>query len=164
MAKVSVRAANEHDLPSLLTINEQVQALHFAARPDQFKPVDTVGIERWLLEILDAPAVTAWVAELEGAVVGSAIVTRHERAEGPFVWAQTWWSIDQLGVLPAYRRRGVAKPLVARIEAEASAQCIARIELNSWAFNTDAHAAFGKLGFAPKHIRFELGASKDHHG
>jgi hypothetical protein len=30
------------------------------------------------------------------------------------------------------------------------------IEMSSWSFNVEAHAAFRRLGFTPKVIRFEL--------
>jgi len=156
MTEALVRVASLLDKAALLTINVELQALHFAARPDQFKPVDPPRIERWLQEVLADPAATLWVAQLDGAVVGSALVTRLERADGPFRPTRAWWYIDQVGVLAAHRRRGVARALVTHVLDAARAHGITQIELNSWAFNRDAHAAFGSLGFVPKFTRFEL--------
>ncbi len=151
-----VRDASRLDLAALLAINHSVQALHFTARPDQFKPVDPGSMELWLLQTLENPAARVWVAELDGTVIGSAIATRQERAEGTFVPAQRWWYVDQIGVLPTHHRKGACRALVEHIVAEAKGRGITQIELNSWAFNRDAHAVFRKLGFVPKHVRFEL--------
>jgi hypothetical protein len=43
--------------------------------------------------------------------------------------------------------------LVARVLGEARSQGL-EVELTSWAFNTDAHAAFRALGFSPMIVRF----------
>ena len=151
-----VRDASEHDLPALVAINEQVQVQHFAERPDQFKPVDSAATERWLRQALENAAVFVSVAELDGRVIGSLVASRQERAEGLFVHAQVWWYVDQIGVLASYRRRGACRALLERLIGQARDAGVPRIELNSWAFNADAQAAFRKLGFLPKHVRFEL--------
>ena len=57
---------------------------------------------------------------------------------------------------PRWRRQGAARALIDSVLAEARRRGIRDVELSSWAFNTAAHAAFGRLGFTPKLIRFEL--------
>jgi RimJ/RimL family protein N-acetyltransferase len=46
--------------------------------------------------------------------------------------------------------------LHAVVETAAAAAGIVEIELNSWAFNHDAHAAFRRCGVTAKATRFEL--------
>jgi ribosomal protein S18 acetylase RimI-like enzyme len=156
MANVLIRVGSTLDLGVLARLYSEVQALHFASRPDQFKPVDVDHIQRWLAELLQDRSVNVWVAELDGTVVGYATVLRRERAETPFCPARTSWELDAIGVRVEYRRMGVGRALVQKVLSEAKAQGIAEIELNSWGFNAPAHAAFRSLGFTPKAVRFEL--------
>jgi GNAT superfamily N-acetyltransferase len=155
MTAMLVRAAKTHDLAALTKLNGDVQALHFASRPDQFKPVDLRQIEGWVDDLLRSPSTKVWVAELDGAVIGYAVAVQRERAETPFLHERVWWDLDAIGVRAENRRTGVARALVERVVSEARAQGIAEIELNSWAFNAAAQAAFGHLGFTPKAARFE---------
>jgi len=156
MAKVLIRTGSVLDLSALTSLNAEVQAIHFASRPDQFKAADLVQIERWVADLLAAPSTRAWVAELEGTVVGYAIVIRRERAENPFCPARVWWDVDAMGVRAEHRGSGIGRALLQAVASEARAQGISEVELNCWAFNTPAQAAFRSLGFTPKAIRFEL--------
>jgi ribosomal protein S18 acetylase RimI-like enzyme len=58
---------------------------------------------------------------------------------------------------------GIGRQLVDQVLRLARTENIADVELTSWCFNTEAQAAFRKLGFAPKVIRFarKLGAEDD---
>jgi GNAT superfamily N-acetyltransferase len=157
MTGPEVRVATRVDLAALVHINQEVQSLHHAQRPDHFKPVELRELETWLVSMLESPSSTVWVALVDGAAVGSAVVTRQERAETPLLRAKTWWYVDQIGVLAANRRQGVCRALVDRVIADAQRDRIETIELSSWAFNREAHDAFRALGFAPKVVRFERG-------
>lgn len=55
---------------------------------------------------------------------------------------------------PAHRRQGVCRALLDRAVTEAKLEGLAEVELSSWAFNTDALAAFRALGFQPRFVRF----------
>src|SRR5262249_50747572 len=56
---------------------------------------------------------------------------------------------------PAWRRRGVGLTLMRAALDEARARAMPSVELSSWAFNTDAHAMFRRLGFGPRVVTFE---------
>jgi len=155
-ANVLVRVARALELDVLAELNEELQRLHFENRPDQFNGVDSEELKRWLADTLQTPAATVWVAEMRGVLVGYAIVFRRERTATPFCPARVWWELDAIGVRTEHRRTGIGRGLVGRIVAEAESAGIADIELNSWAFNTSAQAAFQRLGFKPKSTRFEL--------
>jgi len=62
--------------------------------------------------------------------------------------------VDELAVSPAHRRQGLARALFERVLAEARAEGLRDVELTSWSFNVEAHAAFEALGFRPKVVRF----------
>jgi ribosomal protein S18 acetylase RimI-like enzyme len=153
---VKIRRATGDDLNAFLELHAHVHDLHLQHRPDQFKQTETAAIEARFRESLAAPNTTIWVAELAGQFAGYAFEIEHQRAASPYCPARRWCDIDQIGVSPAHRRRGVATALLQAVVDSAHAAGIEQIELNSWAFNQDAHRAFEAFGFTPKSIRFEL--------
>jgi ribosomal protein S18 acetylase RimI-like enzyme len=154
--RISVRRGGPHDLAAIAALCAEVQALHFANRPDQFRAPDPSAIEASLIERFDDDTATFWLAETAGNVAGYVLVVRRERADGPWCSARVWWELDQVSVGAAYRGRGVCRALVERILREARAHGVADLELCSWSFNEAAQAAFRSLGFVPKVVRFEL--------
>jgi ribosomal protein S18 acetylase RimI-like enzyme len=154
--RVSVRRASRGDLAAIVDLCAEVQALHFANRPQEFKAADLASLEALLAERFEDDAATFWVAETGALVVGYVLVVQRERADGPWFRPRTWWELDQVSVAAAYRGSGVCRALVERILQEAKAQNIADLELCSWSFNDVAQAAFRSLGFVPKVVRFEL--------
>lgn len=159
--KPVIRTVDSGDVAALAALNAEVQELHFASRPDEFKPALVSEIARWFVQLLQNPSARLWGAEVEGALVGYAVALLREKPENPFCPAKKWWEIDQMGVRAAYRRAGIGRALVEQVVAEARAGGIRGVELNSWAFNQDAHRAFTRLGFVPKAVRFELRASAE---
>ena len=63
---------------------------------------------------------------------------------------------EELVVTAAQRRSGIGRALLQTVADAATAAGVSEVELNSWAFNHVAHAAFQSFGFVPKVIRFEL--------
>jgi GNAT superfamily N-acetyltransferase len=157
--KASIRSVNSGDVAALAVLNAEVQELHFASRPDEFKPVHVDEIAQWFVQLLQNPAARLWGAEVDGALVGYVVVLVREKPENPFCSARKWWDIDQMGVGAGSRRAGIGRALVEQVVSEARARGIANVELNSWAFNQEAHRAFARMGFVAKAVRFELRAS-----
>jgi ribosomal protein S18 acetylase RimI-like enzyme len=151
-----VRRAVPGDVDALVTLHQEVQDLHVAARPDQFKVVDRAAVEGRIRELLAATETKVWVAELANDVVGYAAAILVRRPEHVLVHARKFCEIDQICVAQARRRNGVARALVQTIIDDARESGTQDIELSSWAFNQDAQRAFAALGFAPKSTRFEL--------
>ena len=153
---VQVRRAELADLSALVTLHDEVHALHLAARPDQFKVADRAAFGGRLRELLGSSDAKVWVATLDGGVVGYVVSVFIRRQGHQIVPSRAWCDIDQIGVATAQRRKGIATLLIQTAVDDARAAGIQEIELNSWAFNTEAHAVFQRLGFSPKTIRFEL--------
>ena len=156
MNKLDIRAAGIDDRDVLAGLNMEVQRLHFANRPDVFKPACLDGIAGWLAQLLMNPAASLWMAEDDGVAVGYAVVMVRNTPENPFCVARTWWELDQIGVSAGHRRVGVCRALVRKVLSEARKQKVGEVELNSWAFNQDALEAFRRLGFVAKTTRYEL--------
>jgi len=152
---VTVRRAVGGDAHALAALNRFVHETHLARRPDYFKPVRADEAAAWFRERLDERTTAAWIAEAEGRSVGYVLTFFHERGENAFRRPRRWCEIDQIAVDPVWRRRGVGRALMAAALAEAGSRGMQNIELFSWAFNTDAHAMFQRLGFEPRMLRFE---------
>jgi len=151
---ISVRSANRSDAELLANLNRFVQELHFTHMPQRFKPVENGATAEWFKSMMENPAVRAWIAEAEGTAAGYVLTVTYDRPETAFCFRRVCCEIDQISVSPEFRKKGVAKALVERVLAEARSSGIPDIELNSWSFNTEAHDAFGALGFVPQIVRF----------
>ena len=63
--------------------------------------------------------------------------------------------LDDIYVLPEFRRRGVATRLFAAVETWAKAQGAIRLELHTWDFNKSAIAMYQAMGMTPQRHVFE---------
>ena len=61
--------------------------------------------------------------------------------------------IDQIGVMPEFQGKGVGKALIARAEKLAKQEGLDMVALDSWGFNTEAHAFFHAQGYAEYNLR-----------
>jgi diamine N-acetyltransferase len=153
---LEIRRAEAGDVEALVALHQELHALHLAERPDQFKPTNDEEIAGVYRTRLDAANTRVWVAVRDGRAVGHVVAIHHRRAEHAMCPARQWWDVDELYVTAAARRSGIARALLQTVVDAATAAGIREIELNSWAFNHTAHAAFESFGFTPKVIRFEL--------
>ena len=160
---MTVRRAVGADAHVLTALNLFVHEMHLARRPDYFKPVRADDVAAWFRERLEERTTAAWIAETEGRPVGYVLTFFHERGEDAFRRPRRWCEIDQIAVDPGWRRRGVGRALMAAALAEADSRGV-DAELFSWAFNTDAHAMFRRLGFEPRMLRFERRAPQRRRG
>jgi GNAT superfamily N-acetyltransferase len=153
---IEIRQAVPADVPRLVELHREVHAVHLAARPDQFKATRDDEIAERYRNRLSSPSNRVWLAELQGRAVGHVVAVQLERAEHAMCPARRWWEVEEIGVTTSERRSGIARALLQTVVDAAHAAGVTEIELNSWAFNVDAHAAFRSFGFVPKVIRFEL--------
>lgn len=151
---ITVRQGEEGDAEILADLNSFVQELHVTHVPHRFKPSETVAVADWYRKMLQNPDCRAWIAEAEGLPAGYALTFTYDRPENPFCFRRVYCEIDQIGVSPKFRRKGVARALIECILSETHSVGIRDLELNSWSFNTEAHDTFRALGFHPQIVRF----------
>lgn len=132
-----------------------VHELHLTRRPDVFRPIALPDLAEWFATRLTAATVRVWLAEQGGVAVGYVLAIHETREQNLFVHEQRWCELDQISVLPEWRRRGVARALVRAVVEDARAEGLA-VEVCSWGFNEPAHALFSGFGFVPKVVRREL--------
>ena len=63
--------------------------------------------------------------------------------------------LDDIFVLPAYRRKGIAARLFAEVETWAKEQGAVRLDLYTWDFNKGAIAMYKAMGMTPQQYVFE---------
>ena len=154
--QLTIRSAGPDDADVLAVLNEDVQLLHAAHKPELFRQPQRATVAEWFRAGLTNGAQTVWIAEADGAAVGYAAVVVRARPESPFTAATTVYEIDQLGVDPRFRRRGIAASLVRHVLETARAAGMREVTLRSWAFNKAAQEAFRRLGFTPEVIQMTI--------
>lgn len=147
-----IRRATTNDLETLVRLNTQVQAIHVAARPDYFRVPETPAVSKWLAGMLDDPSIVVWLATRDGDALGYVLVMTKDRPANPFCHARVTAEIDQIAVEEGERGAGVGRALIEHAIASAE---VDNVELNVWAFNDAARAAFERCGFAPRTLTLE---------
>jgi ribosomal protein S18 acetylase RimI-like enzyme len=157
---VSVRRARRGDYQAVATLNGEVQRFHADHYPSLFKApaAETLTIETYQ-EWLAAPGDLLLVAALGESVVGyvwAAIVDREETA---YRVALRVLYVHQICVTAKVRGQGHGSRLMAAIREHAASLAIRRIELNTWAANSEARGFFEAEGFREFSVRMaaELG-------
>ena len=141
-----VRFAREEDLPQLNVLRKQVNDVHVAGKPDVFKPGFPDELRDYLYVVWQDPQKKIVVAELNGQVVGFAVLNHIVRPENPFMFERNFLDIDEFGVDESCRRQGVASAMLSFIRDYARKEGFRRLELNMWEFNQGALAFYESAG------------------
>ena len=152
---VKSRLAIPPDAFTLSSLSLDVQRLHAEHHPGIFKmPASEDFALPYFEAMLADPAVRIFIAEDEGKAVGCIVCKLMERPDNPFTYAARTLLVDQISVRPEARGKGVGRELMNRAEMLGRALNAARIDLNSWDFNLDAHAFFERMGYEKFNFRF----------
>lgn len=155
-ALIKIRKATISDVPDLVALNRDVQAAHANAFPERFRrdaPDDVVaGAFR---AMMDAAGFYWLLAETDQPVAFLSAEFR-DREESWCLIAQRACYLAAIVVAPEFRRHGIGRMLVTELAREAVRRGVSGIELDVWAFNGDARAAFAKLGFRSLAERMRL--------
>jgi GNAT superfamily N-acetyltransferase len=112
---------------------------------DPSRPTDLVrsAVHAWVRESLDAAGSDGhggWVAVVEGSIVGFVSVVEDEHWCGqPDAW------VGELMVAERFERQGIARCLIARVEAWARERGLTHVRLSTGAANLGARAFYGRL-------------------
>jgi ribosomal protein S18 acetylase RimI-like enzyme len=158
-SEIRIRPAALGDEAVLVPLSTAVHEVHVSRRPDVFKPVDVPGLERWFRDTLASGDARIWIAQIGDIPIGYVLAIKQHRGENVFCYERRWYEIDQVGVHPQYRRRGIGRRLLDHIVEFAQADGVPDIELNTWSFNDLARASFERLGFVSRSVRLERSAA-----
>jgi ribosomal protein S18 acetylase RimI-like enzyme len=151
---VFLRKAEIEDIDVLVDLNRCVHDLHVAAQPSYFKQPERHAVAALFRTRLERSEVQVSIANVGHIASGYIVSVLRERQENALCFARRVVEIEEVAVAPEHRLCGVARALVEHVLAQACEQGVSELELNSWAFNTGAHAAFEALGFRPMMVRF----------
>ncbi len=150
---MNIRPATLHDAAKLLSLNHEVQQLHSDALPEFFKPSSFTddAIEAFSRQ-LQTNGHYFYIAE-DAEPLGY-IYAQH--VSKPENWMRPQYEyivINHIIVRSTERRKGVGRQLIDRAFLLADDIGVERIEIDFWAFNTQAQHFFMSQGFATFHSR-----------
>ncbi|GAA5647392.1 MULTISPECIES: GNAT family N-acetyltransferase [Vibrio] len=146
MLPIRLSAANSHDLNQLNELMFQLHHEHHQQSPEHFKTAEEIEQEKSIARYLDDPECFVFVARFEETLVG--FVSGHfcelvSSVSKPVPMG----SIDELYVLPAYRKQGIAIQLCQRIERSFKECGVEQMFVEVWHFNDSAVELYKNLGF-----------------
>ncbi|HEX7590984.1 MAG TPA: GNAT family N-acetyltransferase [Candidatus Limnocylindrales bacterium] len=155
-----MRRARLGDYQAVAALNREVQRFHADHYPSLFKaPAAETLTSKVYQEWLAAPEGLVVVAVEGDGVVGYAWAAVVDREETAYRVALRVLYVHQICVAAAVRGRGHGHRLMAAIREHGSSLDMRRIELNTWAANSEARGFFEAQGFREFNIRLaaELG-------
>lgn len=147
---MTIRQAQENDIPQVASLLYQVHDIHAVGRPDLFVKGERKYTDEELKEIfLDSANRPVFVADLEGQILGYAFCVLEEIEASHSRYAVKGLYIDDLCVDARARSRGVGSALYEHVLNYAKKQNCDRITLNVWELNEGARRFYEKQGLVP---------------
>lgn len=156
MSPMKIRDATPDDIPALAELNAHVSVYHVAAEPDVYRVADARSLEGWVAEYLERDGAAGLIAEANGEAIGYALFRFHRLEPSAFIHGWSYLYVDQLGVAPDARRRGVGRALMAAVEARARAIGVDQVELDVREVNDEAKAFYRSLGYAARRVQMSI--------
>lgn len=152
---MEIRKLTESDYDQVIGLYTQLDEFHVQARPDCFvhREKEQIYPRDAFLHNLSYPGGQELGAFDGGLLVGIVRSTLWE--ESLMRKDLKTVCLDDIFVLPAYRRRGIAAKLFAEVEAWAKEQGAIRLELHTWDFNKGAIAMYEAMGMLPQRYVLE---------
>lgn len=146
--------ASKSEIQDIVKLNDFVQKIHCEAHPDIFKPTGNDSeVEEFFEKILKQETNHLFVAYQNEIAVGYAWAALDTRPDFALKYDRRQIYIHQIAVHAEYRNQAIGKALFKEIENLATREGIDHLELDSWAFNTEAHKFFQKMGFETYNIK-----------
>ncbi|UTC63187.1 GNAT family N-acetyltransferase [Treponema sp. OMZ 787] len=135
------------DFEKIALMNKDVQELHYRLYPEYFKPFSYDSTVEFLKKQLQEDNWFCCIVSCDGKDAGYALFYIRDYQENPVRKAYRGIHIDQIGIDPEYRRKGLGKALMAEIEKIAVQEGASQIELTHWEFNEEAKFFYKNIGF-----------------
>ncbi len=152
---MEIRKLTEPDYDRVIELYKELDDFHVQARPDCFvrRDKDEIYPKDAFAHNLAHPGVLELGAFENEQLVGFVRASLWE--ESGMVKDVKTVCLDNIYVLPAYRRKGIAARLFAEVEAWAKEQGAIRLDLHTWNFNKNAIAMYQAMGMTPQSYVFE---------
>ena len=145
---MEIRKLTESDYDMVVELYKELDEFHVKARPDYFvhREKQEIYPKDAFVHNLSHPGVLQLGAFENEQLVG--VVRASLWEESGMVKDVNTVCLDTIYVLPAYRRKGIAKRLFADVESWAKEQGAVRLDLHTWDFNKNAIAMYRAFGDA----------------
>ena len=152
---MEIRKLTESDYNMVVELYKALDEMHVQARPDYFvhRDKEIIYPKDAFLQNLAHPDVLQMGVFDNEQLLGVVRATLWE--ESGMVKEVKTVCLDNIYVLPAYRRKGIATKLFAEVELWAKAQGAVRLDLWTWDFNRNAIAMYQAMGMTPQQYVFE---------
>ena len=151
---MELRKLTSADYAEMLALYKALDEFHVEARPDYFVHRDEVyPREAYEANLANPICFDAGVFDEQGRMIGLVGATLWN--ESGMVKGVKTVCLDNIYVLPEYRRRGIAAKLFNAVEQWAKEQGAVRLDLHTWGFNKDAISLYRAMGMTPQRYVFE---------
>lgn len=152
---MTVRFAQNKDIPAIIALLRQVGQVHHQGRPDLFRADAQKYDAAALAALLKEESRPIFVAEQDGQVVGYGFCILETQQDHPVLADRKELYIDDLCVDRQLRGQGAGTAIYRHICRYARSLGCDDITLNVWAFNQNALEFYKKLGLTPRKITME---------
>lgn len=147
-AEIGIRQGTVADHAQARGVIAETFTFHQREAPAFFRETDDPPPTRMAIEELLRDGEGAWfLAEQEGRIVGFVTIRLRQPSREPSLVPEVRAIVDSLGILRAWRRRGVGRRLMEAAEAWARQRGARRVMLNVWEFNAGASGLYETLGY-----------------
>ena len=152
---MEIRKLTETDYDKVVELYKELDDFHAQARPDYFvyRNKEEIVPKDAYYHNLAHPCCLDMGAFDGERMVGVVRATLWE--ESGMVLGVKTACLDDIYVLPTYRRRGIATKLFTEVETWAKKQGAIRLDLHTWDFNKGAIAMYQLMGMTPQRYVFE---------
>ena len=152
---MEIRKLIESDYNMVIELYRELDEMHVQARPDYFvlRDRDKIYPKDAFIHNLSYPGALELGAFENEQLVGIVGATLWE--ESGMIKGVKTVCLDNIYVLPTYRRKGVAAKLFTAVELWAKEQGAIRLDLHTWDFNKNAISMYQAMGMTPQRYVFE---------
>lgn len=155
-----IRKANKKDCEKLVSLIYQVHQLHYEHRPDIY-----IEGNPWKKEDLECMMkdknILNLVYEEDNKIKGLLIAIQKNTKTNSITKERTIYFIDDIVVDNEFKRQGIGTKLYEYLINMAKENKVDAVELNVWAFNSDAVKFYESLGMSVKNMKLEKIISND---
>lgn len=153
--ELTIRKAEERDIPGIVNLLYQVHDVHAQKRPDLFKPGSKKYTEEQLSEVIATNPVFVAADSESGKILGHAFCILYVHMDNNTTNYSNLY-IDDLCVDESARGNHIGKSLYDHVIAYARKSGCYNVTLNVWALNESAMEFYKAMGMSVQKIGMEV--------
>ncbi len=143
---ITIRPVVKEDYPAIVPIACEIQELHANAHPDIFQHGVPGLPETYFLAHIDSETQIAYVAEVDGTIVGYLLIELRESKFLDMLIPRKIAHIRDIAVMQTYQKQGIGHSLFQQSIDWAKSKGVTSLELTVWEFNQNAIAFYKRQG------------------